>query len=194
MPFRYVIDYFLTSGRNHAARSHRFPSPPAVYTSDLVPTGVCTLGFPSPPTVCAGSLSRTGACTAVAAACSSSSRDMARRGYPASGAGDEFRAFWRRILPVLAHVARFSDGRCHGGRIFTPSDLRRNRVRYPPRGNLALKNRAICANLGKFRPEIVRNHRGPATWAGLCLFWNSDTRAHYVLVTSRVQSAPLYAI
>ena len=37
-----------------------------------------------------------------------------RAWWKSSGAGNEFRTFRRRFLPVLAHIARFLDGRFHG--------------------------------------------------------------------------------
>jgi hypothetical protein len=65
------------------------------------------------------------------------------------GATRALRPFRVSILPAFAHFCVVFERAILRSRIFTPSDLRRKGVRYPPCGDLALKNYPKVVILGK---------------------------------------------
>ena len=97
------------------------------------------------------------------------------------GATRALRPFRVPILPAFAHFCVVFGRAILRGRIFTPSDLRRKGVRYPPGGDLALKNYPKVVNRGKIDTEIGQSRRSPARMGDMvCSQGGWDKKARIV--------------
>ena len=90
----------------------------------------------------------------------------------ASGAPREFRTFLRRILPVLAYVARFSDGRFYGAAFSPPLTCVAVECDIRPVGvghSKTVQHRLFLANSD---PKLYESAAGRRRGADPCLFGN----------------------